>query len=170
MSVSSSTEPQTGSLAHARQVLEEVLDPEVPVLSIVDLGIIRELYWQDETLVVEVTPTYSGCPAIEVIDINIMAALQDAGFDKVRLQRVYDPPWTTDAISESGKEKLLAYGIAPPNGSADKALLRGEDKPRACPLCHSTKTSLLSQFGSTACKALYKCEDCLEPFDYFKCH
>ena len=151
-------------------VLRAVPDPEVPVLSVVELGIIRRVRFDGDTLVVDVTPTYSGCPAIEAINVNILAALQEAGFAKARVNSVLAPAWTTDDISDGGREKLLAYGIAPPNGSASKAALLGDDRPRACPQCGSEDTALLSQFGSTACKALYQCQDCREPFDYFKCH
>ena len=160
----------TRSLNDAWAVLRAVPDPEVPVLSVVELGIIRRVAHEDGALVVDVTPTYSGCPAIEAININILAALQEAGFAKARVNSVLSPAWSTDDISAAGREKLLAYGIAPPNGSASKTSLLGDDRPRACPQCGSTDTALLSQFGSTACKALYQCQDCREPFDYFKCH
>ena len=156
--------------ARAWAILQEVPDPEVPVISVVELGIIRAVAFDEGTLVVDVTPTYSGCPAIDAINVNIHAALQEAGFADVRVRSVISPAWTTDDITEGGREKLLAYGIAPPNGSASKAFLTGDDRPRACPLCASTDTELLSQFGSTACKALYRCKTCREPFDYFKCH
>ena len=157
-------------IARAWEILAEVPDPEVPVISVVDLGIVRDVRFEDGHFVVDVTPTYSGCPAIDAININILAALQEAGFSKVKVRPVLSPAWTTDDITEAGRAKLLAYGIAPPNGSANKAFLTGDDRPRACPHCHSTNTELLSQFGSTACKALYRCIDCREPFDYFKCH
>ncbi len=153
------------------EVLQEVPDPEVPVISVVELGIIRGVNIDDTgTVTVAVTPTYSGCPAIEAININIIAALQEAGLGPVRIRSTIDPPWTTDDITDAGRAKLLEYGIAPPNGSASKASLTGNDRPRACPHCTSTNTELLSQFGSTSCKALYRCIDCREPFDYFKCH
>ena len=150
--------------------LQTVPDPEVPVISVVELGIIREITATHAETVVTVTPTYSGCPAIDAINVNILAALQDAGLPHPRVVSTIDPPWTTDDITDAGRAKLLAYGIAPPNGSASKAALTGDDRPRACPLCASTDTELLSQFGSTSCKALYRCNDCREPFDYFKCH
>ena len=151
-------------------ILQTVPDPEVPVISVLELGIIREVVIDDDhQAIVTVTPTYSGCPAIEAININIIAALQEAGY-KASIKATISPPWTTDDITPDGRAKLLAYGIAPPNGSASKASLLGDDKPRACPICESTNTELLSQFGSTACKALYRCVDCREPFDYFKCH
>ncbi len=158
------------TVANVMAILATVPDPEVPVISVVDLGIIREVEFEQGTLTVSVTPTYSGCPAIEAININVLAALQEAGFTEVKVKSVISPAWSTDDITAEGRAKLLEYGIAPPNGSASKASLTGNDKPRACPQCASTDTELLSQFGSTACKALYKCNDCLEPFDYFKCH
>ncbi len=161
----------TEAIARAWAVLAEVPDPEVPVISVVDLGIIRKVsFGESGILQVNVTPTYSGCPAIEAININVLAALQEAGYSNVKVNSVISPAWSTDDITPAGRAKLLAYGIAPPNGSASKASLTGNDKPRACPQCASTDTELLSQFGSTACKALYKCNACLEPFDYFKCH
>ena len=151
-------------------ILQTVPDPEVPVISVLELGIIRAVEENpSKVFTVTVTPTYSGCPAIEAININIIAALQEAGV-KAKIKSTISPPWTTDDITTEGRAKLLAYGIAPPNGSASKASLTGNDKPRACPLCESTNTELLSQFGSTSCKALYRCIDCREPFDYFKCH
>ena len=166
-----SDEVPTLYVSFAREVLQTVPDPEVPVISVVELGIIRAVNLSDRgVLSVQVTPTYSGCPAIEAININIIAALREAGFAEVQVESTIDPPWTTDDISDEGRAKLLAYGIAPPNGSASKASLLGDDKPRACPLCASTETELISQFGSTSCKALYRCNDCREPFDYFKCH
>ena len=158
------------TVEHVMAILATVPDPEVPVISVVDLGIIREVRFGESGLTVDVTPTYSGCPAIDAININVRAALEDAGFTEVRVNSVLAPAWSTDDITPAGRAKLLEYGIAPPNGSASKASLTGDDKPRACPQCASTDTQLLSQFGSTACKALYKCNDCLEPFDYFKCH
>ena len=161
----------SADLERAWSVLATVPDPEVPVVSVVDLGIIREVrIADDDELVVVVTPTYSGCPAVDAINVNIVAALQEAGFPRVRIEQTITPPWTTDDITEAGRAKLLAYGIAPPNGSADKAMLTGDDRPRACPHCGSADTALVSQFGSTACKALYRCRACREPFDYFKCH
>ena len=159
------------SLDAVWQVLHGVPDPEVPVISVVELGIIRRVaFAPDDTIAVDVSPTYSGCPAVEAINVNIIAALQEAGYPRVRVRSVLTPAWSTDDITPEGRRKLLEYGIAPPNGSASKAALTGDDRPRACPLCASTNTELLSQFGSTACKALYRCRDCREPFDYFKCH
>lgn len=157
--------------------LGEVPDPEIPVISLTDLGIIRDVAWDGDTLVVAVTPTYSGCPATTVINLDIEAALRNRGIDKLRLERRLSPPWTTDWISEEGRDKLHAYGIAPPidGTAADGRLmaranrLAGSNLAVACPRCSSTRTEKVSQFGSTPCKASYRCCDCLEPFDYFKC-
>lgn len=157
--------------------LAEVPDPEIPVISLVDLGIIRDVAWEDDTLVVTVTPTYSGCPATTIINLDIETALRARGVENVRLKRRLSPPWTTDWISAEGREKLRAYGIAPPidGSAADGRLLARADRLAggnltiACPRCGSTRTEKVSQFGSTPCKASYRCTDCLEPFDYFKC-
>lgn len=157
--------------------LDEVADPEIPVISLTDLGIIRDVAWDGDTLVVAVTPTYSGCPATTVINLDIETALRSHGIEKLRLERRLSPPWTTDWISEAGREKLRAYGIAPPidGTAADGRLmarasrLAGSNLAVACPRCGSTRTEKVSQFGSTPCKANYRCSDCLEPFDYFKC-
>lgn len=156
-------------LGHAWQVLGQVMDPEVPVVSVVDLGIVRGLEWRQGHLHVVVTPTYSGCPATEVIEQDIRDALCQAGFAEPCLERQLQPAWTTDWISADGRERLRAYGIAPPAGSYSKRSLLGERDEIVCPQCGSRHTERLSQFGSTACKALYRCHDCLEPFDYFKC-
>lgn len=158
--------------------LAQVPDPEIPVISLTDLGIIRDVAWQGDTLVVTVTPTYSGCPATTVINLDIEAALRGHGIDRLRLERRLSPPWTTDWISAEGREKLRAYGIAPPvDGTAADGRLAGRvsrlagtsNLTIACPRCGSTHTEKVSQFGSTPCKASYRCTDCLEPFDYFKC-
>ncbi len=158
------------------EILETVSDPEVPVLSVVDLGIIRKvavIAEAPEVLVsLFITPTYSGCPAIDMMNIQIRMALLEAGFKNIRIDQILSPAWTTDWMSKKGKEKLKAYGIAPPhlqktNASQDSFQ---DDEVIACPLCNSVHTRLVSQFGSTACKALYQCNDCKEPFDYFKCH
>lgn len=152
-------------------VLESVTDPEIPVLSITDMGIIREVNVNEDVLEVVITPTYSGCPAMQTIEVNIRAVLQEHGFDKVFVRTVLSPAWTTDWLTESGKQKLEAYGIAPPlESSADKMALFKNGRVVPCPRCHSTQTEMISQFGSTACKSLFRCTECLEPFDYFKCH
>ena len=146
-----------------------VLDPEVPAVTVAELGILRAVDIDDQgRAVAQVTPTYSGCPAVLAIELAIEAALRQAGFDPV-IERVLAPAWTTDWITEAGREKLRAYGIAPPVvGSSSKRALFGEIAV-ACPRCASTQTSKLSEFGSTACKAQYRCNACHEPFDYFKC-
>ncbi|TAA64754.1 1,2-phenylacetyl-CoA epoxidase subunit PaaD [Shinella sp. JR1-6] len=158
--------------------LSEVPDPEIPVISLTDLGIIRDVEWRDDTLVVTVTPTYSGCPATTVINLDIETALTGKGLAKVKLERRLSPAWTTDWISAEGREKLRDYGIAPPiDGTAtDGVLMKRIDRLSgrsnltiACPRCGSASTEKISQFGSTPCKASYRCTDCLEPFDYFKC-
>lgn len=149
--------------------MEQVCDPEIPVLSVVDLGIIRNVTLQGDAVAVTITPTYSGCPAMDVIAMQIRMILLENGYRPVTLCHQLSPAWTTDWMSPEGKSKLEAYGIAPPQAGS---LLMGQDVPLgiACPLCHSVNSRLISQFGSTACKALYQCNDCGEPFDYFKCH
>jgi ring-1,2-phenylacetyl-CoA epoxidase subunit PaaD len=151
-------------------ILKNVSDPEIPVLTVVDMGVVRNVEEQDGKLIVSITPTYSGCPAMNEIESNIRWALEEAGYNEVEVKTLISPPWTTDWMTEEGKQKLQEYGIAPPEGSsADKSVLFGEAKKVMCPRCKSRNTKMISQFGSTACKALYQCEDCKEPFDYFKC-
>lgn len=170
-------------------LLEQVNDPEVPVLSVVDLGIVREVrevaanvgeaineggVAEEGASALEIilTPTYSGCPAMDVIRMNIRMMLLENGYKNVKLTTILSPAWTTDWMSDRGKEKLKSYGIAPPLPSQQvchPALFHREEAV-ACPHCNSYHTTLISEFGSTACKALYRCEDCREPFDYFKCH
>lgn len=158
-------------------ILEEVLDPEVPVLSIVDLGIVRKVERVDNTppqvvWEITITPTYSGCPAMDVISMNIRMAFLQRGYKDIKINTALSPAWTTDWMTEAGKQKLKAYGIAPPNPKqtvCDVETFVAEEAIQ-CPLCNSYNTRLISQFGSTACKALYQCNDCKEPFDYFKCH
>lgn len=147
-------------------ILQEVCDPEVPVLSITDLGIVRDVKTDGETIEVIITPTYTGCPAMDMIAMNIRLALIQNGYHNIKITSVLSPAWTTDWMTETGKQKLKAYGIAPPITRSDVS----SDLVIECPQCHSTNTKLISQFGSTACKALYQCNDCKEPFDYFKCH
>lgn len=145
-----------------------VPDPEVPCVNVAELGILRDVQMIDGLAVAYVTPTYTGCPAVLAIELEIEVALRNAGFDP-KIERVISPAWTTDWISDVGREKLRTYGIAPPvNGSNSKLALFGETIV-ACPQCGSENTEKLSEFGSTACKAQYRCKDCLEPFDYFKC-
>lgn len=151
---------KTGTLPTTDAVwdwLAELPDPEIPVLSLVDLGVIRDVAWHGDTLEVTLTPTYSGCPATTVIQIEVERALRDHGIAKLALKRRLSPPWTTDWITPRGRDALRAYGIAPP-GSTD------------CPQCGSANIAEVSRFGSTPCKAQYRCGDCLEPFDLFKCH
>jgi len=153
------------------QVLEwlsEVPDPEIPVLTITDLGIVRDVAIDDE-VVVALTPTYTGCPATEVIEQSVIDALHGHGVKRVAINRVLSPPWTTDWISTEGRDKLREYGIAPPETSASKSALLHGGRNIHCPRCRSDDTELVSEFGSTACKASYKCSACLEPFEYFKC-
>lgn len=151
------------------QLLEEVPDPEIPVLSVVDLGIVRAVKINNGRVTVTITPTYSGCPATHAIEKSIREKLEASGFDSPELITSLSPAWTTDWMSENGRKKLLEYGIAPPVDEPDKNVLFAEPPRIACPLCKSFNTRLVSQFGSTACKSLYQCNDCLEPFDYFKC-
>ena len=152
-------------------ILENVKDPEIPVISILDLGIVREVFEENGGLHIHITPTYSGCPAMDVIPQMIEEEMRTNGYEKVHVKNILTPAWTTDWISTSGKAKLKEYGIAPPvESTTDASFLKGEEKVVPCPRCSSNKTKLVSQFGSTPCKAAYQCEDCLEPFDYFKCH
>ena len=151
------------------EILETVSDPEIPVLSIMEMGVVRSAKLINNVVEVEITPTYSGCPAMDVIGDDIIKAFKNQGFEaKVKL--ILSPAWTTDWITPKGRMALEKYGIASPlNEEADKEALLGNKKVVKCPQCGSLNTKLISQFGSTACKALFKCEDCLEPFDYFKC-
>jgi ring-1,2-phenylacetyl-CoA epoxidase subunit PaaD len=146
-----------------------VCDPEVPVLTIADLGVLREVRFSGEAVEVVITPTYSGCPAMDMIAVHVDLALEHAGFATRKVTLSLSPAWTTDWMSEAGKTKLSAYGIAPPIGKAGGrgALFGVDDVP--CPHCGSARTSRVSEFGSTACKALWRCLACSEPFDYFKC-
>lgn len=164
--------------ARIRHILSAVTDPEIPVLSVLDLGIIRDI--QPVTLEgqvmtgwkITITPTYSGCPAMDVIAINIRLAMIAHGYNNVIIEQVLSPAWTTDWMTEEGKQKLRDYGIAPPNPS--QQVCRNElfvpDEAVQCPRCHSYHTHRVSEFGSTPCKSLFQCDDCKEPFDYFKCH
>ena len=149
------------------------MDPEIPVLSITDLGIVRAVEFnKDERLEITITPTYSGCPAMDVIAFNIRVKMLEHGYHDVIIKQSLSPAWTTDWMTEAGKDKLRAYGIAPPNPvhAVCSTALFQEEEAIQCPQCHSYHTRMISQFGSTACKALYQCNDCKEPFDYFKCH
>jgi ring-1,2-phenylacetyl-CoA epoxidase subunit PaaD len=147
------------------KLMEEIPDPEIPVLSIIDLGIVRDIKIGDDEIEIIITPTYSGCPAMDMIRMNIRLNLLEHGYQNIKITTTLSPAWTTDWMNEEAKQKLKEYGIAPPaRFFFDKII---EIK---CPLCNSTDTKLISQFGSTACKALYQCNVCKEPFDYFKCH
>ncbi len=140
--------------------LAVVTDPEIPVLSLEDLGVLRAIEWRGDTLEITISPTYTGCPAMDRMRADIEAALRARGLQKLRIKEQLDPPWSSDWISPAGRAALQAWGVAPPVRSGSVR----------CPQCGSAHTTCISRFGSTACKALYKCEDCLEPFDYFKCH
>jgi ring-1,2-phenylacetyl-CoA epoxidase subunit PaaD len=152
-------------------ILGDVLDPEVPALSVVDLGLIRQVKVGDKGVVINVTPTYTGCPATDLIAEIIKAAVTSCGYDNVTIKLVLSPAWTSDWISPTARLKLKEYGIAPPVGNAPtgRAALLGLSPIVACPRCDSTQTERISEFGSTACKAMYRCTSCLEPFEYFKC-
>jgi ring-1,2-phenylacetyl-CoA epoxidase subunit PaaD len=157
---SAATAPPPELLARLHGILAQVADPEIPVLSVLDLGVIRHLALRPGgQLEVGIAPTYSGCPANAVIKADVLRALGAAGFDAIAVD-VLAPPWSSDWLSEAGRRKLAAFGIAPPAGQA----------PAACPRCGSKRTTKVSEFGSTPCKAHYRCDACLEPFDYFKCY
>jgi len=157
------------TVATIEEILFKVTDPEIPVLSIMDMGVVRDIELDGQNVLVKITPTYSGCPAMDVIATEIKIALDQEGF-KTKVELILSPAWTTDWITENGRQELEKYGIAAPlNESADKLALMGKSKLVKCTNCGSENTTMVSQFGSTACKALFKCKDCLEPFDYFKC-
>lgn len=147
--------------------LEAVPDPEIPVVSVVELGIVRDVAWAGEELIVTVTPTYSGCPATAVIAMEVETALVKRGIDRVNIETQISPAWTTDWITPAAREKLKAYGIAPPANASCAGMLKAPAIVE-CPHCGSKQTSEISRFGSTPCKASWRCNDCLEPFDYFK--
>lgn len=152
------------------RLLSSIPDPEIPVITIQELGILRDVELTEDTCIITITPTYSGCPAMRAIEDDIKSVLTSNGINKVEVKMVYSPAWTTDWMTAEAKEKLRKYGIAPPEHSTvDKATLLGKSKVVKCPQCNSVDTTMVSQFGSTACKALYKCNACKEPFDYFKC-
>jgi len=150
-------------------ILSQVSDPEIPVLSIMDMGVVRSAVIENDIVKVEITPTYSGCPAMDVIGDDIKKALKDAGYDS-KIELILHPAWTTDWITPKGRKALEDYGIAAPlEAEADKDVLLNGKRLVTCTNCHSQNTRLVSQFGSTACKAQFQCDDCQEPFDYFKC-
>ncbi len=148
-------------------LLHEVADPEIPVVSIVDLGMVLDIRPENGHWRIDLAPTYSGCPAIDVIPFLVKARLEEAGLTDTHIEMEISPPWSTDWISEEGNEKLHTYGIAPPNGKTGDNEYEG--KPRSCPQCGSKETEMISRYGATPCKASYKCLSCLEPFEYFKC-
>lgn len=150
-------------------LLENVKDPEVPVISVRELGVLRDVQVKNGKVLVTITPTYTGCPAMDVMKQDIEAELHKAGIIDLDVKQILAPAWTTDWITDAGKAKLKAYGIAPPEKTADIRALKGEQPMVECPQCGSKNTVMLSAFGSTACKALWKCNDCSEPFDQFKC-
>jgi ring-1,2-phenylacetyl-CoA epoxidase subunit PaaD len=154
---------------HAFDVAASVVDPEIPVLTIADLGVLRDVTVDEGRVEVTITPTYSGCPAMNMITLEIELALEREGFRDAKVRTVLAPAWTTDWMSQEGRRKLREYGIAPPKPASSRRGLFGKDEV-ACPQCGSGNTEMLSEFGSTACKALWRCKTCREPFDYFKCH
>jgi ring-1,2-phenylacetyl-CoA epoxidase subunit PaaD len=153
----------------AWDVAAQVVDPEIPVLTIADLGVLRDVAVIDGQVEVAITPTYSGCPAMNMIKFEIELALERAGIHDSKVRSVLSPAWTTDWMSEHGRRKLQEYGIAPPQAASSRRALFGEQQV-GCPQCGSADTEVLSEFGSTSCKALWRCKSCREPFDYFKCH
>ena len=153
----------------AWNAVASVVDPEIPVLTIADLGVLREVTVRDGDVEVAITPTYSGCPAMNMIALEIELALEREGFRHPKIRTVLSPAWTTDWMSEDGRRKLREYGIAPPLPASSRRALFGVQEV-ACPQCGSKDTELISEFASTSCKALWRCKSCREPFDYFKCH
>jgi len=153
------------------QYLEEITDPEVPVLNIVELGIVRNVRYESDNLLVEITPTYSGCPAMRVIENAILSTLTEKGIEHVVIKTIFSPPWTTDWLTDEAKQKLKAYGIAPPEKveKLNWMPFSNANKKVSCPFCDSSQTKLTSEFGSTACKSLYYCNNCQQPFEHFKC-
>ena len=154
---------------HIYSLLREVHDPEIPVLSIMDMGVVRNVAFTDNIWIITITPTYSGCPAMDVMAVDIKQKLEQSGY-QCQVNLSLSPAWNTDWITDSGRQALQDYGIVPPmDAAADKSALLGGERVVPCPRCNSTETKMISQFGSTACKALFQCTSCLEPFDYFKC-
>ena len=158
------------SLKQIEEIISKIPDPEIPVISIKELGVLRKIEKIDEKIIVTITPTYSGCPAMDRFQKDIKEQLEELEVSSFEIQLQYDPAWTTDWITEEAKKKLKKYGIAPPvHSTSDKTILMGKKQEVQCPRCNTRETKLVSQFSSTACKAMYQCEDCLEPFEYFKC-
>ncbi len=154
----------------AREAVSAVVDPEIPVLTIADLGVLRDVAERDGAVEVTITPTYSGCPAMNVIALEVELALARAGIEGARVRTVLAPAWTTDWLTADGRRKLAGFGIAPPEAAGSRRALFGEPAALPCPRCGSADTEQISAFGSTACKALWRCRACREPFDAFKCH
>jgi ring-1,2-phenylacetyl-CoA epoxidase subunit PaaD len=158
------------SLEDIKKVISDIPDPEIPVISIKELGVLRNIFYQEDSLKVVITPTYSGCPAMDRFQKDIVEKLELLKVKSYEIKMQFDPAWTTDWITEEAKEKLRNYGIAPPaHKTKDKNILLGNKQRVECPRCKTKETELVSQFGSTACKAMYRCISCLEPFEYFKC-
>jgi len=158
------------SLEDIKKLISEIPDPEIPVISINELGVLRDVFYQEETLKVVITPTYSGCPAMDRFQKDIIEKLELLKVKSYEIKIQFEPAWTTDWLSEKAKAKLRDYGIAPPaHKTKDKKILMGDKQIVECPRCKTKETQLVSQFGSTACKAMYRCTSCLEPFEYFKC-
>ena len=158
------------SLEDIKKVISDIPDPEIPVISIKELGVLRNIFYQEDSLKVVITPTYSGCPAMDRFQKDIIEKLKLLKVKSYEIKMQFDPAWTTDWITEEAKEKLRNYGIAPPaHKTKDKNILLGNKQRVECPRCKTKETELVSQFGSTACKAMYRCISCLEPFEYFKC-
>lgn len=151
-----------------REILSTVYDPEIPVLSVLELGIVRKISINDNTVSIMITPTYSGCPAMHMIESDIRETLKREGVDSVEIETIFSTPWTTEWMSDEAKKKLKKYGIAPPVKTVQSAILQIELLTVECPLCHSSRTEVKSQFGSTACKSYYYCMECRQPFEYFK--
>lgn len=155
----------TPDIENIQEKIRNIPDPEIPVITLGELGVIRSVFYeQDGALIVKITPTYSGCPAYNWMEMEIRVVLDHLGIENYRIEEQLFPAWTTEWMDEQAKTKLLAYGIAPPKSKDDKSTTI------ECPQCRSENTELISEFGSTACKSMYRCLDCLEPFDYFKCH
>lgn len=166
---------RTGTREEILGILSQVKDPEIPIIDVVELGIVRDVAFDDDGIRVDITPTYSGCPAMQVIEREIVSILAAHGYDDVRINTVYSPAWTTDWMTDEAKEKLRGYGIAPPRlasdstgGIAELVSLRRAQPTVACPFCGSANTLLKSEFGSTACKSIHFCNSCHQPFDHFK--
>ena len=158
------------SLEDIKKVISEIPDPEIPVISIKELGVLRNVFYEEDCLKVVITPTYSGCPAMDRFQKDIIEKLEYLKVKNYEIKMQFDPAWTTDWITDEAKEKLRDYGIAPPgHKTKDKNILLGNKQRIECPRCKTKETELVSQFGSTACKAMYRCTSCLEPFEYFKC-